>query len=247
MFKTNRIDHGNKFPIVIEFFGLPGAGKTTIANYLSQKLRKHGCNVRTSDDFVQWLSRQKKIQKIGFVISSLGTAFLQLFWCVIFACGMRPFSAISLARILRVPYVNICFNRYLKTLDNQIVIMDQANVQLIWSIGAFSIQYKKKILRRVSKAVSQEKHNYVCLVLDAKNNSERIKNRPTQHSRFDHLSEAQLNLALPNASNIISDIREFIAGEGMSLTDINARNTCEINSDRIYSVISGKYDLSLFG
>ena len=239
MSKTNQIDYSNDSPIVIEFFGLPGAGKTTIANYLSQNLREHGYNVRTSDDFVQWLSQQTKIKKIGFVISNLGSALTQWFWCIMFSYGAQPFSAVSLPHILRVPYVNTCFDRYLKTLDDHIVIMDQANVQLIWSIGAFSVRYDKNLLHRACQAVLQKKRDYVCLVPDLVSNFERIKKRKTQHSRFDHINDQQLSRALSNSSNIIVDLCDFICKEGARIIDIDANLTPEENASKIKKFING--------
>ena len=225
-------------PTVIEFFGLPGAGKTTVANYLAEVLRERGYDVQTTADFVSWLSKQTKLKKLGFLVANLHGACHQLFWCMLFGIRLRPLKAISFSRIVRVPYINVCFERYLNTLDNAVVVMDQANMQLVWSIGAFSMRYDKVLLRRACKAtVRTHPHYFVCLIPNVVETSERLHARKSNDSRFDALRSVQLNRALGNASRIVTDIRGFLDQEDRDLVDIDSTLAPEENAHRLASLL----------
>jgi len=219
-------------PIVIEFFGLPGAGKTTIANHLAEVLRKRGYEVRTAVDFIDWLAQQSKLTKLGFLISGMRGACRQLFWCTLFGIRMSPPSAISFSRIIRVPYINVCFERYLATANRMIVVMDQANVQLIWSIGALAAEYDRRLLFRACEAVTDGRPRYfVCLTPNVPSTCQRLITRDTSQSRFDGLRHADLSGALKSASRLILDIKNILKDQSRHLSSVDStmdprRNAC---------------------
>jgi len=223
-------------PTVIEFFGLPGAGKTTIANYLADALQARGYHVQTTTDFVRWLSEQSRQRKLGFLISKLHDASRQLFWCVLFSIQMRPLGAISLSKIARVPYLNLCFDRYLDTLGDTIAVMDQANMQLIWSVGAFSSRHNKGLLHHACKAaLGAHPRLFACLTPNILETSQRLQSRASNHSRFDALRGVQLGYALGNASRIITDLRTILDQEDQDLVDIDITLPPEENAKRLVS------------
>jgi hypothetical protein len=223
-------------PIVIEFFGLPGAGKTTIANCFTEALRARGYRVQTANDFVLWLSQQPKLKKLGFLLSDLRNAIRQLFCCTLFGLRLRPIKALSFSRIVRVPYINLCFERYLDTLGRTVVVMDQANMQLIWSIGAFASRYDKASLNEACTAtLGTHLRYYACLTPDPAETSLRLQGRKSNHSRFDNLDDEQLHFALGNASGIVTDLHTILDQKGRHVTVIDATLPPDENSKHLIS------------
>jgi thymidylate kinase len=230
-----KIDHS---PTVIEFFGLPGAGKTTIANELVQALREHGYDALTATDFIRWLSAQPRLRKLGFLVADLQALCRQLFWCTLFSFTLHPLRGISPSKTGRVPYINLCFERYLDSLGDSVVVMDQANVQLIWSVAAFSSRYNKRLLFRVSReTLGARARRFVCLTPNVEETSQRLQARATSQGRFDVLEEQRVGDALDNASRIVEDLKSALKRDQRVVTEINATLPPDKNAEGLLAQI----------
>ena len=76
-----------KYPIVLEFNGLPGSGKTTIAKQLIEELRGNG--VCVSDYNLESKKYSKKLWIVGFFLNfPTSGKYMQLLWRVVRCSGV---------------------------------------------------------------------------------------------------------------------------------------------------------------
>jgi hypothetical protein len=78
-------------PIVIEFIGIPGSGKTTLCNALDSELRRDGLKVITEHDYFRWMKRPLS-RKIGALIThGVRTWYfvLNLYWFLYQGTSLR--------------------------------------------------------------------------------------------------------------------------------------------------------------
>lgn len=80
---AGRLRHSRtRGPIVVEFIGIPGSGKTTLCTAIVSDLRRDGFKVITEHDYFRWMKRPP-YKKVGSVIThGVGTWYfvVHLYW-----------------------------------------------------------------------------------------------------------------------------------------------------------------------
>lgn len=125
-----------KRPIVIEFFGLPGAGKTTLSKRLTELLRERGATVDNPSNDMDHIPAglRRIIRKLHFVIRELSHHPASSLRAALTISGHRQGSTKGLIKVL----VNWWFVAdLLRTRDGSahFRILDQGICQALWSIG----------------------------------------------------------------------------------------------------------------
>jgi hypothetical protein len=83
--------HRARGPLVIEFIGIPGSGKTTLCNALDFELRRDGFKVITEHDYFRWMKRPQS-RKLGSLIThGVRTWYfvLHLYWFLYHGTSLR--------------------------------------------------------------------------------------------------------------------------------------------------------------
>src|SRR5690554_3714146 len=125
--------------LVVEFFGLPGAGKTTVVNRLCDELRALGHDVVTRWDIQAFIATTPRCKKIGFYLRNFFYAAEILWHAVRFANRTQALNRESARFILLALRSRLGFEYYLKCHPlTQLVLFDHAELQTIWCIGALS-------------------------------------------------------------------------------------------------------------
>lgn len=223
---------------VVEFLGLPGAGKSTIAASLVAELRAKHVDVRTTDDFVTWLAGRSSFEKVEIVVRSLPRALTQLWRVLLFAGSLRCSNGLPMGRVAQLPFVNCCFDRYLRLHKSCVVVMDQANMQLVWSVGAYAASYKASALDRLcSAACGQAPRLYAFVAATPDLVTERIRQRPSNASRFDRESESGLRGALNASTALMKDIAHCLVRNGERVMVLDATASIESNAQALLEAV----------
>jgi len=201
-------------PLIIEFIGLPGAGKTTIAHLAIENLSKAGykCFGLSTLENPENLEKKK-----GGIFSKLKTLYRFVYVCVLhrrfafnaflFSMHVKPFSFVNLRRFL-ILLARLKFLRTLMKDHYDFIILDQGLIQYIWSIAITAKQsLNKGFLNQVLKSILDELSLFVIMVdIETELAVKRIVNRPTMRSRFDRMPSTMAESMLSTHKEIFSQI-----------------------------------------
>jgi thymidylate kinase len=227
--------------LVVEFLGLPGAGKSTVATKLVAALQAEGIAVRTTDDFVAWLARQSRRRKLAILIGNWLWAGRQLWSALRFGLSLRPLAGFSLSRIIMVPFINCCFEAYRAQDRATVLIMDQANMQLVWSVGAYGDRYDAHLLHALSRiARGRSPTIFAFISASPEVSAERIRQRPSNLSRFDRETPSRLAKAMNGAARLMDELAGCLKRDGGAVVELDATAPVELNAERLFKAVVGE-------
>ena len=216
--------------ISIEFNGLPGCGKSTVAEEINTNLLKEGYETVLYSDFLsyrQYNRFEKALRKIKLFNLKEFTDFLRIAHCV-----NHKFDKLQLRRVILAERICMSYRRYEDR--NAICIIDQGIVQAVLSIIHLnSVKNWNRLLFLLNKIL--EKHDCIVVnaVLDSKTAAERIRGRNFNYgSRLNFIDdEIELQNALEQQVRTLDKIRDGIRKNSITLdmtksTKINADVVC---------------------
>ncbi|QRN85500.1 AAA family ATPase [Clostridia bacterium] len=180
----------NQTAILVEFNGLPGCGKTTIANELLEELRSLGYAVATHKEL---LHHRVKVKKLDLFKSLLDARNRKFFNASLLLCfSTRPFKLgrIQYARNAYVYYytVHIC-RKERKEYD--FIICDQGLLQVILSIIHMDKINKPKTVQKMLEDAFAGLGTVILVNCKVKIDTakERIRLRKLKCGRLDYITE----------------------------------------------------------
>lgn len=212
-----------KCPTIIEFNGLPGTGKTTIAKKLGEVLTDSGLNVVYYSDYYKTYCHNRIKQVLGVCSHPFLTIkYSMLLFNLTRGCHLKKLNKkYILASILNFPGKITLANRR----DIDTIIVDQGIVQEILSI--FHSVDTDADFSAVFKFLHQEFATLmiVNVDLDIDKNQERINKRQDGASWYDGMKDLEIQK------------QEFIS-EGITINKIRSHNTLV----RAVSIVSERID-----
>jgi len=164
----------NGQPIVIEFAGLPGAGKSTLVNALHTPHAERRKN------------NAPRIV-INLEVLKVLAAALRL------ALSIRPFSASYLGRAIRL---STSLRRY-TSFDERLLVLDQGMVQKVWSMVVETETFSRDAISDLVSALGPFAPDHVFWVkVPERIAAQRISRRENGNSRFDGLAEQDIERRL---------------------------------------------------
>lgn len=217
-------------PRLVEFVGLPGAGKTTIAQRVIQELTDsgHRCFGLSRLDTPEGLQKEAggfydKLRSAGYCALSCIVHRKIAKDALLYGVHVEPFNIISLRRVFRF-MVRLKSVTKLANGSYDMVILDQGIMQDIWSIAAsghppsddtYLERLINSILDRLSLLV-------VVIDIDVEKAIQRIARRQTMRSRFDRMpvnqAEALLNRHKDVFTQIVKVVRRCKRAECLSVS-----------------------------
>jgi thymidylate kinase len=130
-------------PLLVEFTGLPGVGKTTVTRAALSALRARGVRAATTDDLwerrrsasapARALRRARRVAEIA----RFGAQHPDLVWHAhAYASGVRPLNRMSLARAQRLVRMARTTEELLSEADaigGDVILLEQGGLQELWS------------------------------------------------------------------------------------------------------------------
>ena len=195
-------------PLVLEFVGLPGAGKTTIAARLLSELRARGltCTERRDRDARRGRALHH-LRRAAFLLRNpkLVTGSLR------FAARARPISFGRLARAIKLTTWARALRSYAGS-EVEVVVLDQGPVQDAWSVTVPATVWDEAAMRAIVGPLVQTigvSRAFVYVTVDIDTALQRLRQRRGVSSRFDHLSADVARGWLVRYERSLSSIAEY--------------------------------------
>lgn len=226
--------------LYVEFIGIPGAGKTALANEVISMLPYHKCFGRPV------MSNLKKLEttNIYFVKYSLlfSGFILRRFRLIIFAfrylCESNVFNSLrSVCKLIFVLYrIEVAIRKCCLS-DYDFILLDQGILQELWSISINGNLPANEFVIRVVECLNTQKI-FIAVDIDANEALKRIGNRLTMTSRFDRMpsvkAKALLRENLINYTKIIDSVRST---DRTRILEVNGMDELSKNASYIKDIM----------
>ena len=176
---------------VIEFIGLPGSGKTTIANSVIKLLEKEGYNCQSYKQIfdINSLDNKGKVL-ISFLVKNLGFIFYMFLYTILSTSISPAKKKYGLIRLTHLFKLIILFEQNTQMMhNNDLVVLDQGITQCIWSITSMEANANIRV-GVLKKSMSFKKNIFpdvlVYVDVDQVTVLDRLRNRKSK-CVFDHL------------------------------------------------------------
>lgn len=207
--------HLKKFPLIIEFNGLPGSGKTTLSSHIADYLNKNNIRCLLYQDYLKLNSRKSKVLKVSNFLFELmkpsNWPFIYYSTSFLKSAGLWSRDRISRLRSMFYMYMNI--KKLIKKESIDVIIIDQGVIQTIISIlflkNLSCEEQVNKILECLSETITK-----FCIInvhVDVDLVSQRIVKRQKMSSRIDRMNEEEARDYLLANSRNFNKIRKIIS------------------------------------
>ena len=231
-------------PLVVEFVGLPGSGKTTVSHLVTSKLKAKGIEVISREEILRQWHQKKVLQKLLKLFSSNSNQWNILRNSLTFAAQVKPINLQSFLRAGKV-FVNVKRNDDVVRAGNcQIILLEQGLLQEVWSVvitGSLpQLSYPKRTM------VTLFDNRSIAIVnckLDLNTAVSRIKNRPRKKrkdSYFDLMDSKQAYDLLTRYFPYLQEIVNWVQTEKIPILEVDSSLTVEDNSEKIADWIVGQ-------
>ncbi len=237
-------------PLVVEFVGLPGSGKTTLSNLVASKLEAKGIKIVSREEILRQWHQKKALQKLLKLFSSNSNQWNILRNSLTFAAQVKPINLQSFLRAGKV-FVNVKRNDAVVRAGNcQIILLEQGLLQTVWSVvitgslpqfsypkGAMTALFDNRLIAIVNCKIDLNTAVF------------RIKNRPKKKKKdsyFDLMDSKQVYYLLTKYFPYLQEIVNFAQTTKIPILEVDGSLTLEENSEKIVnwivSQISDSYE-----
>ncbi|WP_188633947.1 AAA family ATPase [Lentibacillus kapialis] len=205
-------------PLIVEFNGLSGCGKTTNAKALTSKLQEAGFSVATASSLIDFY-HGKRLPKLRLLLPNMQLN-LSLFQ---YMMSLKPFSFYRLRCLSAVWTFTYIYKKSAQH-QNQILIIDQGIIQALSAAVYLNTFQEDRQIRRVLTQLNRQ--NFNLLVVNCLSNgsqaADRIQIRNEQKNRFDRMARPVLDNNLNTHGETFESVRRHV-------TDIMNGHECNLD------------------
>jgi hypothetical protein len=198
-------------PVIVEFLGLPGLGKSTLANRVQASLIDSTYVVGNRIDVQNWYRDQPYASRFSLCLRKIGWSFRYWWQAVRFARSLNALDSAGWARVFRAPLLELYLRQFLRIHPVNALVLDEWSLQNLWSVGAFSTGFDSGLLRHMARLpVVAFPRCYVYLNAPLEVAARRIARRSDGNSRFDTVDKANLPLLLEKAAPLMAELTQVV-------------------------------------
>jgi len=220
-------------PIIVEFNGLPGSGKTTIADELKKKIEKTGCEVSNS-------YFKRRYHRYG-VLVILNPSYWKLIKSIIKYSKLFEEKK-SLSMILHVVSFVRSYHDFIRGKKKEVLIVDQGFVQGIISLAHQELLPQTSCLDDILKISNINSNAFVCVNCNVNEviSDERITRRPMNGCRVESMEKNERMKTLAIQKENFSFLRKSIIRicPNIICVDIDTENNVLDNVENIFKTIA---------
>ncbi|HEY9622358.1 MAG TPA: AAA family ATPase [Crinalium sp.] len=221
-------------PLVIEFVGLPGAGKTTVFHQVVAQLREEGISVAARDEILKQWKSTGRVKKLLQLLPQTWNHVQTLVQSLVLASQVKPLNRQSFAKAVKV-YTNVKrIDAIAQSRSHQLIVLDQGLLQEIWSVGITGKPPEtKQIQRELSTLFQTRSVAIVDFNIDVETALQRIQQRPTEGSRFDVMESDAAQATLTRYGPYLQDILRCAQTLGIPLLEVDSALSVEEKAEKI--------------
>lgn len=245
-------DHGGTGPLVLEFVGLPGAGKSTISHALLARFTATGYDgivtvgARTISCRGHLVPPTRGAAIIGR--SAREARFLarrrRLVRAVVrYGAAVRPPSVQRLGFLWSILDYAFQISEH-QGRDADVVVLDQASLQATWSVAVHGSRPHPGCVHALLGELRHsagESWAVVHFDVDPETALRRIADRPTNTSRFDHMAPDEARALLPGLQRHLEVMMDRLRADGVPCLRLDTRHSTGTTCDTLMRFL---HDLS---
>lgn len=194
-------------PLLVEFLGLPGSGKTTLVEAVFPELVQQGYVVVTKHQLHRWRATKSRFFSYLLLLRTPFLTFKHLSNLLVFLNSLDQPHKIGFKRLLLGILINCQLTAFAKEVKFDVMLLDQGSLQNLWSIAAFSTKFSEvAILKCIVDCC--DLHDFDVLHVNINASPElavsRINQRQSFNSRFDLMNEFNKKQAISNSLNLMN-------------------------------------------
>ena len=230
---------------IVEFIGLPGAGKTTLCTEVARQLNDRGLSVVCRNDILQEWHRNSIGQKLRQLRPDCPRDWQMLTQILALAAQVQPLNATSVLKAATT-YVNAKRNHRTAShlsqtrlldgggLPEATLLLDQGVLQEAWSVAISGKNPPLKALQRAIEGLAGDgTMRVVALTVDVETALDRIQHRPTHNSRFDAMNPDRASEILSASVASLQTILDGLRSLGVPILEVDSSHPIQENARAI--------------
>ncbi|MGL5794852.1 MAG: hypothetical protein ACRC06_10680 [Waterburya sp.] len=226
-------------PLIVEFVGLPGAGKTTISQQVVSQLRDRGLQIVFRSEILEQWQRKNFLQKAIQLFPKNLNHWHILINSLVLAWQVKPINWHSFAKAVKI-FTNVKRNDAVAHVNHcDIILLDQGLLQETWSVGITGNSPQTKYLQQ---GITPIFRNRATLIIYCRVNVstalKRIQNRQTMNSRFDRMDSKQAYSTMEKYASYLEEIISCARACHVPILALDSSQTIKSQSQKIIDLLS---------
>ncbi len=227
-------------PLIVEFVGLPGVGKTTVAQQVALKLREQGLRVVFRAEILNQWQKKNILQKAIQLLPNNFNHWQILINSLIFAWQVKPINRQSFGKAAKI-FTNVRRNDAVACdRDCDIILLDQGLLQETWSVSITGTPPQTKYLKREITPLFYKRSTLIIYCqLDIATAFKRMQNRLTTNSRFDRMDSKEAYSTMEKYVSYLEEIINCAKDCNVPILELDSSQAIKLQSNEAVDLIYG--------
>ena len=228
-------------PLVVEFVGLPGSGKTTLSHQVTAKLKAKGITIISREEILRKWHQENALQKLFKLFASDFNQWNILINSLTFAAQVKPINLFSFLQAGKV-FFNVKRNdAVLRAGNYQLILLEQGLLQEAWSVVITGSLTKLSYLKREMLSLFYKRSIIIVnLKIDLNTSVSRMQNRvrkKKKDSYFELMDSEQAYSLVTKYFPYLQEIIDCARIAEIPILEIDSSLPVEENSEEIVNWI----------